>query len=127
MHTLTDRGETRGKLAVPAWFAVTAMLAQAAFPVQVSIDTNTTYQTVFGYGCATYLAPQLTGQLRSEIISELVNGLGLNRLRLELPGGNALSEKRWEWFNDDANPEHIDWPAFRLVQFDDKVQNFFLQ
>jgi hypothetical protein len=86
--------------------------------VSVTIDTGTQYQTILGWGGATPGDMTLPDLVRNQALDALVDDLGLNRLRYEGPGGNRAEDRRWEWLNDDADPDHIDWSAFNTASLD---------
>lgn len=86
----------------------------------VTIEPEVEYQTILGWG-ATAPGIQIPDMLREEILDEAVNDLGLTRLRLEPPGGNRSRERRWEWTNDNGDPDEINWSAFNTEALDKKV------
>ncbi|KPJ63129.1 MAG: hypothetical protein AMS15_01625 [Planctomycetes bacterium DG_23] len=97
-------------------------LLQAADVEQqtITIEPEVRYQTILGWG-ATTTSIEIPEMLRSQILDELVNDLGLTRLRLEPPGGNSSDHRRWEWHNDNGDPENINWSAFNTEVLDKKV------
>jgi O-glycosyl hydrolase len=94
-------------------------IAQAA--VTVTLDTSVQYQTILGWGASSWSPPWVTPALLEEVINEAVNDLGLNRLRLEGPSGNRSNDRRWEWLNDNGDPEDINWAAFNTARLDQRV------
>jgi len=102
--------------------SVTESLAQ----VNLAIDTGTTYQTIRGWGCVNSIPNYLTPEFRQELIREVVNEYGLNRLRVEIPAGNFTNRRRWEWLNDNADPQSTDWSSLNLGALDDNLQSFVL-
>lgn len=105
---------------------VTALACIAASGANVTVSTNVRYQTIIGYGCATHLPPQNTPELRQEVFEELANEFGVNRMRLEPPGQNTTTERRWEWLNDDGDPEHINWGGLNTARLDEVVMTYIL-
>ena len=87
----------------------------------VTLDPSVEYQTVLGWGASSYSPPWTTAELREEVIREAVNDLGLTRLRLEGTSGNRSNDRRWEWLNDNGDPEDIDWSAFNTAGFDERT------
>lgn len=80
--------------------------------VNVNIKQGIQYQTILGWGspCGIFWIPD---NIIDEIIEELVNGLGLNRIRFE------ISRREWEVvFNDDGNLYNIKWNAFKTDRTD---------
>lgn len=80
--------------------------------VNVNIKQEIQYQTILGWGspCGIFWIPD---NIIDEIIEELVNGLGLNRIRCE------ISRREWEdVFNDDGNLYNIKWNAFKTDRTD---------
>lgn len=103
-------------------YAVAGCLGPLAYPaVTVTLDPSVDYQTVSGWGASSYSPPWTTSELREEVIREAVNDLGLTRLRLEGTSGNRSNDRRWEWPNDNADPEDIDWSAFNTAGFDERT------
>lgn len=88
--------------------------------VDVTVNSQIRYQTILGWGAPAGLF-WLPDQLVDEIIEESANGLGLNRLRFEPP------RREWEdVFNDDGDPYHIRWEAFKTAQTDAFVAKVLL-
>ena len=97
-------------------------LSPIAHPaVTVTLDPSVEYQTVLGWGASSWSPPWTTAELREEVIREAVNDLGLTRLRLEGPSGNRSNDRRWEWLNDNGDPENIDWTAFNTARLDERT------
>lgn len=86
----------------------------------ITIDPEVKYQTIQGWGASLW-AIEIPQMLRDQILDEAVNDLGLTRLRLEPPGGNSSGHRRWEWHNDDGDPQHINWSDFNTEALDKKV------
>jgi len=106
-------------VALGAAVVTSAVTAQAA--VTVSVDSSVEYQTILGWGASSGAPPWPTKATKEEVIREAVNDLGLTRLRLEGPSGNRSDERRWEWLNDNGDPEDIDWAAFNTAKLDERV------
>ncbi|MBK8040631.1 MAG: hypothetical protein IPK22_26395 [Verrucomicrobiaceae bacterium] len=92
----------------------------------ITIDPSITYQTIGGWGCATFLPAYLTPEFKHQLIHEVANEYGLNRMRLEPPAGNTTETRRWEWLNDNADPAITDWSALNLRAMDEKLHHFLL-
>jgi len=106
--------------------AAVVVLSPAVPAAVVTIDTNVHYQTIAAYGAASWMPPWITPELRVEILNELANEFGINRLRLEIPSGNGQTKRRWEQFNDNNDPERLNWPAMNLEDFDRQVRSVIL-
>ena len=106
--------------------ALAAMLAASAWAdVTITVDPNTQYQTIQGWG-AIANGEDIPQYLREQIVDTAVNDYGLTRLRLEPPGGNSLVSPRWEWLNDNADPDVINWSAFNTSVWDQKITAWVL-
>jgi len=104
--------------------ALSGSAATAWAAVAVSIDRNIQYQTILGWGAASWRPSWVTEALRNQILDEAVNELGLTRLRLEGPSGNRSNDRRWEWTNDNGDPDDINWAAFNTTKLDEKVSEW---
>lgn len=118
-------GRFPGLLTALLLFPVLSMTESRA-QVNIAIDTGTTYQTIGGWGCVNSIPNYLTPEFRQELIREVVNEYGLNRLRVEIPAGNFTNRKRWEWLNDNNDPQSTDWSSLNLGALDDNLQSFVL-
>jgi hypothetical protein len=94
--------------------------------VNVTLDPAVQYQTIRGWGAASWTPPWLSPALRTAGIRELVNELGLTRLRLEVPAGNGSEATAWEQPNDDWDPLHLNWPAFNTADVDRRITEVVL-
>ncbi len=101
-------------------------VTQSAAQVNLAIDTGTTYQTIRGWGCVNSIPSYLTPEFRQQLINEVVNEYGLNRLRIEIPAGNSVDRKRWEWLNDNTDPQSTDWTTLELGDMEKNLQTFVL-
>jgi O-glycosyl hydrolase len=105
------------------------MLLASAHPARaatVTIDSSTQHQTIRGWGATSQCPEWVTAALRDEVIREIVNDFGLTRLRLEGLGGNRSNARRWEWLNDNADPEDINWSALSTSPFDQRIKEIVL-
>lgn len=102
-----------------ALFAATAQ----AGDVTVTVDASVRHQTILGWG-ATAPNIDVPEGLADQILDEAVNQLGLTRLRLEPPGGNYCDRRRWEWLNDNWDPDQIDWAGFNTAELDEHVRRW---
>ncbi len=98
------------------------LLCAQARAVEVVINTGTTYQTIRGWGWVNSLPSYITPEFQAELIYEIVDQYGLNRIRFEIPAGNRFNKRRWEWSNDDADPENTAWQNFDLTTLDKNVE-----
>jgi len=111
---------------MPLWKFRSAVLVLLVMPsllaadAVVTLDTNTRYQTILGWG-ATVTEIDLPAALRQQILDEAVNDLGLTRLRLEIP------RREWEDpLNDDGDPNHINWNAFKTTTTDRLMKDWVI-
>lgn len=91
----------------------------------VTLRPQVTYQTILGWGASSdwsddviRLVPR---DVKEAILDEAVNDLGLNRLRYF----TGTYTQPWERFNDDGNPEHINWSGFNTAWHDVKMEELF--
>jgi len=103
---------------------VVLMAAAAQGDVQVTLAPGTQNQTILGWGASSWTPPWFTLAMVDELIRESVDDLGLTRLRVEPPGGNSPETRRWEWFNDNGDPEDTDWAAFNTTVLDERMNEF---
>jgi len=75
----------------------------SAVTVTITNNTAVTYQTIQGWGSLYNPQKYIPDDLRSEMIAEGINDLGLSRFRLEMPAGYATDNQRWEYLNDNNN------------------------
>ncbi len=107
-----------------ALFAVAGPAAWA--DVQVTINPAIQNQSIIGWGASSWVPQQITPALREELIGMAVDELGLTRLRLEPPGGNAAHQRRWEWENDNADPNDTNWDALNTADMDGRLAEMVL-
>jgi O-glycosyl hydrolase len=93
----------------------------SASAVEVTLDPAVQYQTILGWGAASWSPPWVSQSLREALIRDAVNELGLTRLRLELPSGNGADARAWEWLNDDWDPLTTNWSAFNTAAADGRI------
>ncbi|MEJ2705166.1 MAG: hypothetical protein P8Z79_22225 [Sedimentisphaerales bacterium] len=93
----------------------------SASAVEVTLDPAVQYQTILGWGAASWSPPWVSQSLREALIRDAVNELGLTRLRLELPSGNGADARAWEWLNDDWDPLTTNWSAFNTAAADERI------
>lgn len=93
----------------------------ASFASVFTIDKDTTYQTMRGWGWVNSLPDYLTDEYREELIHEIVEQYGLTRMRFEIPAGSKTESRRWEWSNDDTDPMSISWRNLNLAEFDERM------
>ncbi|MCD6351484.1 MAG: hypothetical protein J7M26_05145, partial [Armatimonadetes bacterium] len=92
-------------------------------PVSVALDPAVRYQTILGWGKT---APEMSASpaVRDLVLDLAVNDLGLTRLRIEPPGGHGPHRRRWEWLNDNSDPDDINWSALNTGDFDQLLQQW---
>jgi O-glycosyl hydrolase len=106
---------------------VVSLMAVASCAVTVLANVDVTlypavqYQTILGWGAASWSPPWVKQSLREALIRDAVNELGLTRLRLELPSGNGADARAWEWLNDDWDPLTTNWSAFNTAASDGRI------
>ncbi len=105
---------------------VVLSITESRAQVNLTIDTGTTYQTIRGWGCVNSIPDYLTPEFRQQLITESVNEYGLNRLRVEIPAGNKVDMRRWEWLNDNNDPLSTNWSSLELAAMDENLQSFVL-
>jgi len=101
-------------------FALLTLHGTMAIAATVTLKPETKHQTILGWG-GTAAKIDVPDALRQELLDEAVNDLGLTRLRLEPPGGNRAAVRRWEWDNDDGDPDSINWAALNTRALDEKA------
>ncbi|HEX2950366.1 MAG TPA: hypothetical protein VHV83_12520 [Armatimonadota bacterium] len=98
-------------------FLVVLLIVPACADITVTIDPAVQYQTILGWGASS--GPlNVSPYLRDQVLDAAVNELGLTRLRIE------IDRRGWEGpLNDDADPFHINWTAFKTAATDEKMLN----
>ncbi len=91
--------------------------AREAAAAEVKLDPAVTHQTILGWDINPW-QPWVTPWQRDRFLDEAVNELGLTRIRHGHANGSTPLHVMWEPVNDDADPEHINWPAFGTAQED---------
>ena len=108
-------------------------LAVPSLAATVTINPAQQFQTILDWGVTTALdIPTYISQpdkALSLILEEQVTNLGLTSFRWSMPGGSNLSvgssplfpdpSTDWEHFNDDGDPNHVNWPLFGTAYVDD--------
>jgi hypothetical protein len=127
---MNQNPQPRGALQIPGILTFLLLLvlsvSESRAQVNLAIDTGTTYQTIRGWGCVNSIPDYLTPEFRQQLITEVVNEYGLNRLRIEIPAGNKVDVRRWEWLNDNTDPQTTDWSSMNLAAMDENLQSFVL-
>jgi len=96
----------------------------AASPT-VTIRADRRHQTILGWGGMPWY-PNVTADVRDQVLDEAVGDLGLTRLHWTVPSGNRSEGRSWEWTNDDADPLHVHWPGFATGVVDRSVGTWVL-
>ena len=91
--------------------------AGVAYAATVTVNPAVKHQTMLGWS-VNPSAPWITPAQRDAVLDEAVNELGLTRVRWQAPNGNRARMRRWEWLNDDADPDHVNWAAFNTADAD---------
>ncbi len=94
--------------------------------VTVRLDPSQRHQTILGWGADSSTPPWATEALCKEIAFVMAREFGLNRLRIEPPGGNRSDEGRWERYNDNGDPTVMNWSAVDTRALDRKMTRFVL-
>ena len=98
-------------------------IACTAHAATVTVDTAVKHQTILGWSVNPG-APWVTPEQRDAVLDEAVNELGLTRVRWQAPNGNRVRMRRWEWHNDNADPDDINWAAFNTADADRDVKTW---
>jgi len=126
---MDHKPRTRAPAEIAARGCAVVILLAVALPAHtatVAIDSSTQHQTIRGWGATSNSPEWVTAALRDEVIREIVNDFGLTRLRLEGLGGNNSRMRRWEWLNDNSDPETVNWAALSTSAFDQRVKETVL-
>ena len=99
--------------------------AVASATITVTINPGVQYQVFHGWGATPINAPA-TDALRDQVIDLAVNDWGLTRLRLEPPNATQATFKPYEWFNDNGDPNVINWAGIDTTRFDSQVTRWIL-
>ncbi len=99
-------------------------VSQAA-DATVMIRPEAHHQTILGWSGMPWY-PNVSAQVRDEVLDEAVNDLGLTWVHWTVPSGNRSDGRGWEWTNDDPDPAHIHWPAFGTGPVDRSVRTWVL-
>ncbi len=91
----------------------------------VTLDPSVQYQTIRGWSCNPHYLGGTTEQ-REQVIEDAVNNLGITRLRWQQPNGNRSEMRRWEWENDNGDPDDADMSRFNTADADRFVEAYVL-
>lgn len=99
---------------------LTLNMGQAVFaqrkPVQVSIRTEQTYQTIEGFGAGIIDFTEPPAFFNDPKLYDLaVNDLGMSILRMSFP-------QELEAVNDDNDPNHFNWPAYHMPYLERRMR-----
>ena len=97
----------------------------AAAQCVVRIDPSIRHQVIRGWSCNPHYLEGPREQ-REAVIFDAVNQLGLNRIRWQQPNGNRSSMRRWEWENDNGDPDATDYSRLETAPADRFVQAYVL-
>jgi len=121
----------RTALVVTLWLTFGGLMssscaeATGADDVMVTIKPHIKYQTIRGWSCNPFYLRGSKEQ-REQIIGEAVNNLGITRLRWQQPNGNRSNLRRWEWLNDNGDPDDADMSKFNTADADEFVEGYVL-
>jgi len=101
-----------------------ARAAQAG-DVTVIIRPDVRFQTIMGWSVMPRY-PQVSAEVRDQVLDEAAADLGLTWLHWTVPSGNRGDGRSWEWTNDDGDPCHSNWPAFNTGAVDRSVRTWVL-
>ena len=91
----------------------------------IRLDSDIRHQTILGWSGMPWY-PNVSAHVRDEVLDEAVNDLGLTWVHWTVPSGNRSDMRAWEWTNDDDDPMHFNWPAFRTGPVDRSVWTWAL-
>ncbi|MEK7413878.1 MAG: hypothetical protein AAB263_11240 [Planctomycetota bacterium] len=116
----------RHLLAVVAGLLVGA--AGIASAADVTIQPGVQHQTILGWGASSGWSVDISNtpipRLKSQILDDAVNCLGLTRLR---QNQCDVGHNQWEEFNDNGDPAvTAPWSAFGTAQHDIEMQQLYL-
>ncbi len=94
-------------------------------PVTITLDPATKHQVIRGWSCNPHYLEGPREQ-REQVIYDAVNELGINRVRWQQPNGNRSNMRRWEWENDNGDPEATDYSRLNTADADRFVQAYLL-
>ena len=95
----------------------------AARAAEVAINPAVKHQAILGWS-VNPSAPWIARAQRDAVLDEAVNELGLTRVRWQAPNGNRASMRRWEWLNDDGDPDHVNWAALNTGDADRDIKTW---
>jgi len=113
---------------VPARAVLAILLpaeAASADSAAVTLRPDVRYQTIMGWSAMPWY-PQVSAEVRDQVLDEAVDDLGLTRLHWTVPSGNRPRERSWERVNDDGDPLHFNWPAFGTESVDRSIRTWVL-
>jgi len=93
--------------------------------ITVTLNPNRKYQTIRGWSCNPHYLGASPRQLR-DVLDDAVNELGLTRIRWQQPNGNRSNMRRWEWENDNGDPDETDYSKLNAAPADEHVVKYIL-
>jgi hypothetical protein len=106
--------------------ALLSLNVPARAQVTVTIDPGIQYQTFRSWGGTTPGEEGLADLARSHMLDALVHDFGLTRLRYEPPAGHRPNSQRWEWLNDNGDPDVMDWSAIDTSALDQRANDWLV-
>ncbi|MBC8126000.1 MAG: hypothetical protein H8M99_02480 [Gloeobacteraceae cyanobacterium ES-bin-144] len=94
---------------------IAALGLPAATAVNLTVNANTSYQNIDGFGVNVNTAWWNDGEVKPAI-DLLVDNLNARLFRA------VIEEMDWEAVNDDANPGHFNWTAYNAIYSNAKFQ-----
>ncbi len=92
----------------------------------IEVCPDCKYQKIIGWGISASIPEYADDNLIEDAIDLLVNELGLNRLRLDFLSGNRATSRAWEWYNDNGDPEFINFNAFSTDDLKKYLKRFVI-
>jgi len=116
---------TSGPRPAPVLFLALALLPHFGRAAAVRLDPKVSYQTIRGWSCNPHYM-RCGPKQREQVLDDAVHELGLTRLRWQQPNGNRSSMRRWEWDNDNGDPDNADLSKLNTADADRFIQAYVL-
>jgi len=91
--------------------------------VTVTLNPAVKHQTIRGWSCNPFHI-QGGARQREQILDDAVNVLGLTRMRWQQPNGNRSTMRRWEWENDNGDPDQADLSKFNTADAEKFIEAY---
>ncbi len=116
---------TRRRTLAALLFVAVAPSPQVGPAATVALNANVKYQTIRGWSCNPHYMQCGAGQ-REQVLDDAVHELGLTRMRWQQPNGNRSGMRRWEWSNDNGDPDDADLSKFNTADADRFIKAYVL-